>query len=81
MKPRAQHESMRKTEGQTPGDRLRSLRQQTRTHSTGCSRVQSGTRSQVRADCVRDPAQPIARIREEEHRAEHSSGLHVGVSL
>jgi transcriptional regulator with XRE-family HTH domain len=28
MKPRVQHESMRKTQGETPGDRLRSLRQQ-----------------------------------------------------
>jgi transcriptional regulator with XRE-family HTH domain len=28
MKPRAQHESMKKTQEQTPGDRLRSLRQQ-----------------------------------------------------
>ncbi len=28
MKPRAQHESMRKTQGETAGDRLRSLRQQ-----------------------------------------------------
>src|SRR5438128_12632648 len=28
MKPRAQHESMRKTQGQTPGDRLRALREQ-----------------------------------------------------
>src|SRR5439155_16940546 len=28
MKPRAQHESVRKTQEQTPGDRLHSLRQQ-----------------------------------------------------
>ena len=53
----------------------------TRIHSPRCSQDQSGARSHAQADCFHNTAQPIARIRDEEHRTRHSPALHTGASL